>query len=443
MRKTINIDRLYFVLLLYFFLFIQSYSTLIKNMIGGPSLVLINFFFLMVIGLLIEKPNCLQKLPRVGFKHLKYLFLLIVLFNFRQMLFGNYFGLFGKSYAFIFILLTPFLVLIKPKWASLLAITLTLTITLIVIINKFPLNHAGNMLSYINASLDILLSGRNPYLEEVNVIGYTYSRLGYAPLLVLPYLPFRIVELDIRCLSLISVILFVLFYYITTRNDINDDSWKTCTLAFMSLITAPYVYLLITTKHIFFYGLLVYLLIYYMKNDSHYLKSILLAFIILTRQFTMILAFPVVLAKPKRMVQNIFVVALTVAIVLSPFAFQNPIGTIQSMSATKLSNIYNVSEVEFGSRFSPGGGSAFNIGHLIKYLYPEWSVKSNIFVIVILSLIIVLFLLFSKINRITGVYFCYLVFLAFAWNFSQYFFWGIFCIAWATVFGHMKYSKDL
>ena len=434
MRKDVNLFRLKLLGLLYFFLIIQSYETVIGKFLGSPIFVLIEFAVLVTIGLFIQRPDLLEAFP-FRLKHLRYCFLFVLLFNFWQLLFGSYFALFNDSWVYAFILLTPFLVLFKSKGIPIVGIILTLGTTFVGIVNKFPLNYAGGMLCYIDSALNILINGGNPYLQEVHVLGgYIEPSFGYMPLMLLSALPFKLIGVDIRYLNVACAVIFVLFYYIITKKEVNSELWQAYALAFFSLLTAPYVYLLITTKHIFFYGLLIFLLTFYAERKPWFFKSAFLALAVSTRQFAAVLGLPVLWEKPKAMLKNVVIVAGILVIIFLPFMSTNPIKFVDSISAKSAFTAYDGMPVDFGSRFSPGGGSSFNIGHLAKYLYPGWSAKINMLTIIMMFLILGTLLSLRKIGRIPSTYYFYLVLMAFSVVFSQHHLWGLFCVAWASVY---------
>ena len=148
----------------------------------------------------------------------------------------------------------------------------------------------------------------------------------------------------------------------------------------------------------------------------------------------MLIVLPILWGRPRKILENVGIVIIVLAIVIFPFMLQSPFGFISSISGKEAIKTYNGMEVAFGGRFSPGGGSGFNIAHLFKYVFPEWSADFNVVILIVLLSIITILFIYKKLSGIAAIYFNYLSFLAFTINFSGYFFWGAFCIAMACAF---------
>ena len=192
-QSNLELRRYRYIVLLDIFLLIQSFQTYLNKLIGVPFVILLSFLLLLIMGLYIERLSLIKKFNNFNVKYFKYFLLILCLFNLRQIVFGSYFSLFQDSWFFILILIIPILIFFVPKWIFVSLFVLVLVSTILVIINKFPLNHSGDMLCYIDNSLAMIRNGENPYLKEVHVLGYPYTSLGYMPFLIIPYLPFKLV----------------------------------------------------------------------------------------------------------------------------------------------------------------------------------------------------------------------------------------------------------
>ncbi len=430
---TENKSGIIYLLFLYFFMLLQSYESFLKKIAGGPFLVLLNFGCLFGLGFLMLKDNWLRKLSKVPTKYLMCLGYIMLLFNFYMITFGNYFRLIDVSWLFAFTMLVPFVA--APRWRAvgILCFALALVVTLIPIIDKIPINKAGSMLVLIETAIDDLLSGKNPYLKPIEVrnLGYTLSSIGYAPLMVLAYLPFRCAGLDIRYLSILAAVGFLGAYWVISRNVKNQDAWRANCLVFLSILSCPFSYLLISTKHVYFYGLLVFIMVLCLIKERNFLKVVFFAFAVATRQFAVVMGLPILWERNWRWLKNLGIVAAVLIPIFVPFMTENPVEFALSVLGKPNIGEYTTVRVDFGSSFSPGAGSGFNIGHLIKYLSPSWSVRSNVTAIMILALVISILWGKKKINIVGAVFFFYLAYLAFTVNYSQYNLWGIICVALA------------
>jgi len=115
--------------MLYFFALIQSYQAMITNLFGIPVVVLTNFLFLFVMGLMFQRPLLNSILPQLSMNSLKYIFFILILFNISRILFGHSLSLFSFSWVFITVFIIPIIFLLtKSKLFSLICLSITLII---------------------------------------------------------------------------------------------------------------------------------------------------------------------------------------------------------------------------------------------------------------------------------------------------------------------------
>lgn len=128
-RTKFELYQVKFLLMLYFFALIQSYQAMITNLFGIPVVVLTNFLFLFVMGLMFQRPLLNSILPQLSMNSLKYIFFILILFNISRILFGHSLSLFSFSWVFITVFIIPIIFLLtKSKLFSLICLSITLII---------------------------------------------------------------------------------------------------------------------------------------------------------------------------------------------------------------------------------------------------------------------------------------------------------------------------
>jgi hypothetical protein len=365
-----------------------------------------------------------------------------MLLNLSSLLFGNYFGLYGLSVMFVALLMIPLFTLMRSNVLLIAMLALVLVLATTAIVQTVPLNKSGGMLMVIDAAAGVLLNGHNPYYQSLEVPLGSQGFI-YVPGLLLGYLPPKAIGIDIRYANVGAALAFWLFIA-TVSLRWNRSTWRSEVLMSFALLTSPFVLHLIATKHNFFFGVLLFILTALVVRERHTLSVVLLGASIVTRQFSVILAPFVLWGNRTRMLLNLVVLTMFLTVVFVPFFPGDASRFLWVLSGNANVSGYDAQPVDFALNFSPGDGGAFNVGHLVKALYPRWSKFHALLIIAVLEAGIVLALRARRIIRSHAMYFSYICYLSFGINFSDYLLWGALCIAWAIVWseGRIRLTQE-
>lgn len=149
-----------------------------------------------------------------------------------------------------------------------------------------PINvDAANMLPVIAASCDSIAVGENPFGRIYP--GISSVMMYYLPLHVLPYCPFEWSGVDLRWLN---IILFVaLMFVIGHRFDFRNRP-EIIGLTFLPLLFSPMSFQMSYYGHVWSYWLIATLLAIALADRRYAAATVILGFMLLTRQTTLFVA---------------------------------------------------------------------------------------------------------------------------------------------------------
>jgi hypothetical protein len=428
--NTIRLNTYLSLVYLCFLFATQTYATNLRALLPGPVHVVLTFAFYLPPLFFLLRLRFAER--RMEVKLWLYLpFLLFYILNVTAILFGGYFGLFQLFPFALSLYVLPALFFTRAKWLYPFTIAFIMFWVCAALFAEMPYNTAGNMLEYVSTACDLLINGKNPYLNPIHVYSYMYESCGYGPFLLIPYLPFRYFRADIRFLNVVVLCAVLVFLGPRLRYGEKENHRNESLLIFSALILlqSSYVLHLIVTKHIFFYGVIVALLAFFCLSRSSEGAGVFSALAFATRQFAVIL-FPFVVFFRYRSNFRMMVVAISIcAIVFLPFMYTAPTGFVNAFffNALRSRLAYDADVVEFGSGRSPGGGSGFNLGHLLKYYFPGWKSRGCAVLFFLFYSVVFAFYLRARSTFAAVGYVAYWLFLAFATEFSPYFLWGLTC----------------
>jgi hypothetical protein len=237
--------------------------------------------------------------------------------------------------------------------------------------------------------------------------------------------------IDIRYVNVAAAFLFWLYLTLGSGRRQPEGRWRAETVLSFAILTSPNVSHLISTKHTFFYGVLLFLLTVFVRRQMETASSLLLGIVIVIRQFSLVLAPSVLWATRLKWLRSGLWVSVIVAIVFGPFVALDPGRLVSVAAGMSLVRPYDGVPVDWSRDYSPGGGNSFNLGHAIKATVPAWSSALTMTVAALLEAAILLALVKGSLRPAPAMYFAYLSYLAFTVNFSDYMLWDNLCIGWA------------
>ncbi|MGH9321294.1 MAG: hypothetical protein ACRD3V_15590, partial [Vicinamibacteria bacterium] len=217
--------------------------------------------------------------------------------------------------------------------------------------------------------------------------------------------------------------------------------WRAETLLTFAILTSPNVCHLISTKHTFFYGVLLFLLTVFVGRMRATASSLLLGLVFVLRQFSVVLAPAVMSATRGRWLSNLAWLTVVVIAVFGPFMALDPEGFPAVVSGRIVVDRYDDVPVDWSLNYSPGSGNSFNLGHVIKSILPAWSSALTMAVAALLEAAVLLALVKGRLPPVHAMYFAYASYLAFTINFSDYMLWDNLCIGWAI--GWQRWRESL
>lgn len=418
-----------FYLALYFIQLVLAYGPVLTRLLG-LWMVLAVFGLLFLFGLVLVRPSLLGRIPALSDRSLLAIGLGVIFFNLSSLLFGRHFALFSASPLLLALFLSPLLVMLRSRALLIGGLAATLLCIDVSLIETTPLDRSGGMLTLIDAAGDALLSGRNPYRERLEVpIGE--RGFIYVPGLLLAYLPAKAMGIDIRYVNVAAAFLFWLYLTLGGGRQKPEGRWRAEDLLSFAILTSPNVSHLISTKHTFFYGVLLFLLAVFVSRGMETASSLLLGIVIVIRQFSLVLLPSVLWATRRKWLRSVAWLSIVVSIVFGPFMALDPGRFVSVVTGRSLVGRYDDVSVDWSQDYSPGGGNSFNLGHAIKAIVPAWSSALTMTVAALLEAAILLALVMGSLRPAPAMYFAYAAYLAFTVNFSDYMLWDNLCIGWA------------
>jgi hypothetical protein len=425
---------------LYVLQLVLTYGSVLTPLLG-VWMVLGVFGLLFFFGLVLVRPSLLGRIPALSDRSLVAIGLGAIFFNLSSLLFGGHFSLFSASPLLLVLFLSPLVVILRSRALQIGGLAAALLCIDVALIETTPLDRSGGMLTLIDAAGDVLLSGRNPYQERLEVpIGD--RGFIYVPGLLIAYLPAKALGIDIRYVNVTAAVLFWIYLTLGGGRKQPEGRWRAETLLSFAILTSPNVSHLISTKHTFFYGVFLFLLTFFVRREMETASGLLLGVVIVIRQFSLVLAPSVLWAMRRKWLRSALWLSVVVGIVFGPFVALDPGSFVSVFTGKSNFGRYDDVRVDWSQNYSPGAGNSFNLGHAIKVIIPAWSSALTMTVVGLLEAANLLALVMGRLRPVQAMYFAYAVYLAFTVNFSDYLLWDNLCIGWAIAWSERDRRLD-
>jgi hypothetical protein len=207
------------------------------------------------------------------------------------------------------------------------AVTLGVAISLLVIC-KLPLNpQLSDTLPWIQAGIENLLRGENPYQAYDLGPGTNPHPLNYLPMMWLPYVPFVAAGVDLRLLGILALLWIIVIIRRSTRDS--DVTWVP---VMITVVLSPFF---APRAGLYEYAYWLFLVLSYreMYREQWYRASILWGLSLAAQKIVLFLMpFYAILLWKKRgpwgAAKHIGLVALVAITILAPFALWSPSGFV-------------------------------------------------------------------------------------------------------------------